>query len=95
MPTTKHSGLVKHESSPWSQDFRTTLGGTFHMQSGSSEEINVITIADRHIENGNGEKVTFHGKVNRDTKSITYKELLMSFQICQRPKGFGTAKSDQ
>ena len=83
----------------WSQDFHTTLEWDLpYAKWFLGGELNITyNCLDRHIENGNGEKVAFHWEGEPgDTKSITYKELLD--EVCKFAnvlKDLGLQKSDR
>ena len=83
----------------WSQDFHTTLEWDLpYAKWFLGGELNITyNCLDRHIENGNGEKVAFHWEGEPgDTKSITCKELLD--EVCKFAnvlKDLGLQKSDR
>ena len=83
----------------WSQDFHTTLEWDLpYAKWFLGGELNITyNCLDRHIENGNGEKVAFHWEGEPgDTKSITYKELLDEVsKFANVLKGLGLQKSDR
>ena len=83
----------------WSQDFHTTLEWDLpYAKWFLGGELNITyNCLDRHIENGNGEKVAFHWEGEPgDTKSITYKELLDEVsKFANVLKDLGLQKSDR
>ena len=83
----------------WSQDFHTTLEWDLpYAKWFIGGELNITyNCLDRHIENGNGEKVAFHWEGEPgDTKSITYKELLDEVsKFANVLKDLGLQKSDR